>query len=488
MKVWAPITSANSIHLSAIIQILYDRTDKSDEISLSWIPKFFMYPTKMTRGLDGFTRRKAIRTLEKLSELLSEKKGLDHKINLVELQKFENFLTLKKTLSAIHKIQRASHVNELAILNSNQSFLGSAIANLIANENQDEHVRLNKNRLKLWIAIFTYFRIYSLTLEYIRKNKPLMVYVYNGRFLYERAISDALRNFPNIEIRYFETIRNRVVITSHGFHNRILMQEEMRKFSRDFSTQEIKEIGTKYFDDLKSKKNTFITFKKSQVLPNKEYICYFPSSDDEYVGFWDSRIEHFGNQFKAISELHKCSRALDIDLVIRLHPNLANKPKTVQERWRNFLKNNSIKYFDSDDPISSQYILENSRGVVTYGSTIGLEAVASLKPSLVLVDCIYDLLGCVSKATSGPEIRDWLMTLHSPLNHREAQDRLTGACIRGLWIEKVGSPINVAKLNERQWGAWEATEILNYKIDLPSRLALGHVMNKVKRLALGCRY
>jgi hypothetical protein len=147
-----------------------------------------------------------------------------------------------------------------------------------------------------------------------------------------------------------------------------------------------------------------------------------------------------------------------------------------------------IQYYGAEDQISSQYLIENSLGVVTYGSTIGLEAVANLKPSLVLVDCIYDLLGCVSKATSKEEIREWLHTLRSTEKRHVTQEQLVGACLRGLWIEKAGSLIEVAELEESQWGAWEATKILNLELKHPSKFQSGHLINRAKRIALGCRY
>lgn len=488
MKVWAPITTANSIHLSGLIQLLHENSNKSDEITLTWVPAFLMYPTKMIRGLDGLTQRKAIRFLLRLGKSFSDINGLDSKMNVVQIRKFDMKSAAKDYLAVMKQLRHLSHINDLERLNSQKAFLGSALANLIASETRDEFCDLKRNRLKLWVAVLTYFRIYFLTLQFIQREKPGLVYIYNGRFLYERAISDALRNFPSIETCYFETIRNRVVSTSHGFHNRILMQEEMLKFGRQFSKQEIIDIGFKYYSDLRSKRNTFVRNGKDQSIKLREYICFFTSSDDEYVGFWDTRVEHFGNQIEAIKTLSECAKELDIKVIIRLHPNLLSKPGSVQERWKKSLNHLSLQYYEAEHPISSQFLIENSLGVVTYGSTIGLEAVAYLKPSLTLVDSIYDLLGCVSKATTKKDILEWLQTLRLTEKQHVTHEQLAAACLRGLWIEKAGSLIEIAELKESKWGAWEATKILNLELKRPSKFERGHLINRAKRITLGCRY
>jgi hypothetical protein len=191
---------------------------------------------------------------------------------------------------------------------------------------------------------------------------------------------------------------------------------------------------------------------------------------------------------QAIEELARCANALNLNLIVRLHPNLANKPKEVRNRWNSAVERLSTVNFDANDKISSLHLIKNSLGVVTYGSTIGLEAVAARKPTLTLVDCIYDLLGCVDKATSLGEINDWLGRLSRAEEESKIAKRLVGACIRGLWIEKSGERIQVASMHELKWGAWEASSILNVEIKTTKRFSYGNVINKVRRLAIGCKY
>jgi hypothetical protein len=487
LKVWAPITSANSVHLAALTQLLADNIDVDSDVDLTWIAKFMMYPTKMTRGLEGLTQKKANKFLGKLSHSLNESRSPYSNVRVIRVRNSGIITTIKLYSRALKRMRAMTKIEDLKFLNSQVSNLGSTLANLIATEARDDCCKLQENKIKIRVALFTYFRIRVLAAKFVEKEKPGIVYLYNGRFLYERAISDTLKLFPSIEVRYYETIRDRVLSTNHGFHNRILMQKEMLDFSKNFTEEDIISIGGKYFQDLQSSKNEFLRNNQPIGSPLSQYICFFTSSDDEYVGFWDSRREYFGSQMQAIEELARCANALNLNLVVRLHPNLANKPKEVRNRWNSAVKRLSTVNFDANDKISSLHLIKNSLGVVTYGSTIGLEAVAARKPTLTLVDCIYDLLGCVDKATSLGEINDWLGRLSRAEEESKIAKRLVGACIRGLWIEKSGERIQVASMHELKWGAWEASSILNVEIKTTKRFSYGNVINKVRRLAIGCK-
>jgi len=488
LKVWAPITSANSVHLAGLTQLLADNIDADSEVDLTWVAKFMMYPTKLTRGLEGLTQKKANRFLVKLSHSLNESGSPYSNVRVIKVRNSGIIAAIRFYSRALKSMRVMTKIEDLKLLNSEVSNLGSALANLVATEARDDGCRLQENRLKLRIALFTYFRIRIMAIKFVERENPRRVYLYNGRFLFERAISDALKLFPNIEVRYYETIRDRVLFTNHGFHNRILMQKEMLDFSQNFTEEDIISIGGKYFQDLQSSKNEFLRVNQPISHTPSQYICFFTSSDDEYVGFWDSRREYFGSQMLAIEELARCVNAMNLNLVVRLHPNLANKPKDVQNRWKFAVRRYASVNFEADDKISSLHLIKNSLGVVTYGSTIGLEAVAARKPTLTLVDCIYDLLGCVDKATSLEEINDWLHRLSRTEEESKITKRVVGACIRGLWIEKSGERIQVASMHELKWGAWEASSILNVEIKTTKRFSYGKIINKFKRLAIGCKY
>lgn len=474
--------------MAGLTQLLADNINADSEIDLTWVAKFMMYPTKMIRGLEGLTQKKANRFLIKLSNSLNESGSPYSMVRVIKVRNSGIIASIRLYSRALKSMRVMTKIEDLKLLNSEVSNLGSTLANLIANEVRDDACKLQENRLKLRVALFTYFRIHVMAVKFIERENPRRVYLYNGRFLFERAISDALKLFPNIEVRYYETIRDRVLSTNHGFHNRVLMQKEMLDFSQNFTEEDIISIGGKYFQDLQSSKNEFLGVNQPISSPPSQYICFFTSSDDEYVGFWDSRQEYFGSQMQAIENLAQCVNAMDLNLVVRLHPNLVNKPKEVRNRWNSAVKRLPTVNFEADDKISSLHLIKNSLGVVTYGSTIGLEAVAARKPTLTLVDCIYDLLGCVDKATTLGEINDWLHRLSRTEEESKIKKRVVGACIRGLWIEKSGVRIQVASMHELKWGAWEASSILNVEIKTAKTFSYGHVINKFKRLAIGCKY
>lgn len=485
--VWVPITSANSIHLAAAIQLIEQRPENQSHIVFSWMPRFYLYPSRMSRSLIGITTIRAKLTLTRLSrELESRYPVISSSVDNLRCL-FKVFTVLSDSATTIRKIIRMDNIDSLRLLNSKDCKLGTALANLLASETRDESAMPKRNICMLAIAIFTYYLTLARTNVFLIRSAPSIVYVYNGRFLQETAIADAVKQFSSISLIYYETIRDRVISTTFGFHDLGRIQAEMVRFSKQFSDVEVLQIGKKYFRDLSGPKNDFYLKDIRPKNIESEYIVYFSSSDDEYVGFWDFREEYFGNQINAIRELSEILESFHIPLIVRLHPNLQSKPKSVQARWEKALAGMKVEVIGPADTVSSYKLLLNALGVVSYGSTIGMEAVVMGRTSLVLVDCMYDQLGCVTKAKSKGEIELWAKDVIED-RLRPSHNSVVGACIRGLWIERAGDRIGSATLEEFKWGAWHAISILGVRVPVSNRYTLRNLLNHSYRYLLGCKY
>ena len=67
---------------------------------------------------------------------------------------------------------------------------------------------------------------------------------------------------------------------------------------------------------------------------------FFTNSDDEAVGFWESWNTPMLDQISMIQHMQTLiNKKSDVNFIVKIHPNLVNKPFHVQKRWEK-LKNN----------------------------------------------------------------------------------------------------------------------------------------------------
>jgi hypothetical protein len=103
--------------------------------------------------------------------------------------------------------------------------------------------------------------------------------------------------------------------------------------------------------------------------------------------------------------------------------------------------------------------------VITFGSTIGLEAAYSKKPSLLLADSGYDELDVCDKPKNWDEVFMWINTSHN-LSQKELEQRRNRACIRGLYLELAGKPFEYSELREIGWGAWQVVKFRDRRMNI----------------------
>jgi hypothetical protein len=134
---------------------------------------------------------------------------------------------------------------------------------------------------------------------------------------------------------------------------------------------------------------------------------------------------------------------------------LKNKSKSQINLWQQIKRTRSSRIIEHTSPISSYDLLTNSIGTITFGSTLGLESAFALKPSLVIADCGYDMLGVVDKVTSWAQVLNWIQKNHK-ITDEEMATRKNNACIRGFFIATGGITFKNTTLVDKGLGAWDA--------------------------------
>lgn len=146
---------------------------------------------------------------------------------------------------------------------------------------------------------------------------------------------------------------------------------------------------------------SFVTNQKSGLVGNltgnKKPISIFLSTDYEFASISDD----FDDSPLPIQEdfldllLERLTKEVDLEqrIIIRVHPNSTNTNNRFWNKYKNY-DINKILILDPESPVSSYELLSKSEKVVTFGSTIGVEATYMGIPSVLLGPASYRGLGC----------------------------------------------------------------------------------------------
>lgn len=184
---------------------------------------------------------------------------------------------------------------------------------------------------------------------------------------------------------------------------------------------EWKKIGTSFFEGRRNAIDTgdkIYTAHQNKSLRIDDWkeeldnIVIFNSSEDEFFAvsgdfekgkLFPSQIEGI----KAIVEHYKDDNTKHFYL--RVHPNLMTVKYSYH--WDLYkLDYPNLTVIPADSPISSYVLLDRADKVITFGSTMGIEATYSHKPSISIWPSFYDGLNVVYKPKSFEELWELIET------------------------------------------------------------------------------
>ena len=140
--------------------------------------------------------------------------------------------------------------------------------------------------------------------------------------------------------------------------------------------------------------------------PNRRNVVVYSSSDDEYVAIGKEWVTPgFSSQSEAIQTLYQSlrSRNSDVFLYVRMHPHLKGVDNK-DTRLLHSLKGENLDVIPPESPVCSYSLLDGSEKVVTFGSTVGIEATYWGKPSILAGMNFYRSLDGTYIANSDDEL------------------------------------------------------------------------------------
>jgi outer membrane murein-binding lipoprotein Lpp len=178
--------------------------------------------------------------------------------------------------------------------------------------------------------------------------------------------------------------------------------------------------------------------------PNKKNVVIFNSSEWELLGLLDDyKLDLYASQSDALLQIAQDMQACqDVDVYLRVHPHLRGKlnPQTqfiaelLTGRFRNF------HVISAESEISTYLLLAKSDVVITFGSTVGIEAAYHRKPSLLLGSSRYEDLQACYRPASHQEVLDYVLNDKFRLSQEELEKRRRRALKFAFMYQAGGIP------------------------------------------------
>jgi hypothetical protein len=291
-----------------------------------------------------------------------------------------------------------------------------------------------------------------------------LAYVPNGRFPHQRMAVEALAA-AGVATRHFEKGRDafHAYVADYSPHDRFRSQGSVDQVLAGLDDAQIESLARDWLTrraPAASSTNEYSTLWTSELPPavaaareaGAKLAGFFTSSQDEFqfqgpewqLHEWDDQWVAFDAMMSRLEELgYRC--------YLRVHPNLSTRAHDYFERERAGVRWLATRHPElivlwHDDPANSYTLLEVSAAVVTWASTIGLEASARGIPVWAgavtyfgLVADVHELLSPAELQTDG--MRAWTVDTGRALRFiaylvRREQELLPGS---GSWIPWTGS-------------------------------------------------
>lgn len=334
-----------------------------------------------------------------------------------------------------------------------------------------------------------YFTNYSRCSNLLSSIKFDCVIVFNGRFVKERSCWDAAKT-QKIKVNFIERFSpqwaDRYTVFELPVHSIEYRSRLMIDFYKNSSNTDKNRTAKKWFDERIDGVSQSFTSKQTENFPHEsklELISFFHSSEDELFAtdlgssYWNDQMDFLTD---LISLTNKIAR---FHLVVRLHPNLLNKSQNEIHRWRLFSIENSserVQFLLPNNPINSYSLIKSSQKVITFGSTIGVEAAYMKRASILAGSAFHQTMG-ITLNVSSPEELENAVVGHDHAN--QINDAYLNSLPYGFYHSAGGIKFKNVVSNEilpSQDGDFKYKEISFKKPRLISLVY--HAENKIHRL------
>jgi hypothetical protein len=350
---------------------------------------------------------------------------------------------LPQTLDELKKLELGGTDIGLAVLSSLVSHLREPSPDI------QKHQRLVQKYLTT--AAIVYFSLSN----HIASIKPDKMYILNGRFA---ALRPALRVAQKMQVPIFTHeragIQGRFILTYNNFPhdiNHVKQSIETHWLeSKDAKDQKKRISDAWYQDRMKGKDQAWVNFtrkQKSGEIPiefdsSKTNFGIFISSEDEFVAFSEWNNPLYIDQNDGVAQILKTFKEDDtLHFYIRVHPNLARLANTQTKKLQAIVSQYSnVTLIDPESEVDTYALVNVVDAVLTFGTTVGIEAVHLGRPSILLGRAFYEDTGVTIRPGSHKEVISILKNFKNDRKLADPDLLAEGAQKFGYYLATFGEP------------------------------------------------
>ena len=264
------------------------------------------------------------------------------------------------------------------------------------------------------------FACYAALHTWLSQNAPDLVVIPIGRTSRQKMTRIAAENI-GIAVKFYENGRatkDSYYLGTTQPHDRVASQAEVDCLTSHLSTSEISALAQSWLAERMnptSGTNTFSarwgdTPQPTAVGELRQRAVFFSSSADEFLAFgpmWN--IDQWSSQFQAFDMLMERLSKNDMDLILRIHPNLSGKSQkyfraTVAEIKELQKKYPGLVVHWHNSPANSYELAQSADYVIAERSTIALEANLMGKPVWINQAAQWDRIADVRQVLQPSDI------------------------------------------------------------------------------------
>lgn len=366
--------------------------------------------------------------------------------------------------------------------------IGWSLLSSLISSYRNPFIEVSKHEKELSVLYQDCVRIYNSTKAYIKEHNLNEVYVFNGRLSYTKAILQAARKMEvpcyvherGGKYTKYSLFKNHTVHDLRNITERIKDDWELNEEIE--SKQEIaNEFYVNRSKGILGSWSSFLDKQDRSALPeqwNEELfnIVVYTSSEDEFASISDEwRNPLFDSQ---LAGLHKICEIVadknDINVYIRVHPNTENMETSYKDSLKKLDEYENVFLIDHDSPVSSYMLMNKADKIVTFGSTIGMEAVYWKKPSVLLAKTLYYYLKGPYLPKDLKEVEE--LILDKNLTIPEEDDAL----MYGYFLNSFGQDFKHYKPTDYKSGTFKGVN-LNVVEGIKPNIII-RVINKLRRI------
>ncbi|MBU0729464.1 MAG: hypothetical protein KKE17_07545 [Proteobacteria bacterium] len=336
----------------------------------------------------------------------------------IELKKFPPM----RKLSFEDVPQNFDSVEELKSYRYDGEKIGYGIASSLISRFRDHRFDTNVYCQDILKTLRSSVHVYETLKNEFRENKPDRLYVFNGRIANHLP---AILLCKRMDIEYYTyevpPSLNRYLLQKNAtIHDPYAVHEQMEQlWLAEESDRE--KIAKSWFEQQRAgaKNNSIISYtqhQKKDLLPDgfdpeKKNIAIFNGTIDEYAA-----IDSYDNPIYSPDETAGIGRILEdfqhdnrYMFYLRVHPHMKKISRSRNSQLRDIdllaSRFSNLCVIWPAEIIDSYALLDSCEKVITFGSTMGVEAAYWGKPSILAGgQSLYKYLGCVYLPKSHEEV------------------------------------------------------------------------------------